>query len=94
MPAQPYKSTPVFDENTLPAAIRSEHRTKQGTWGLLRVIEGRATLVFVDPPRRLAVAPGQPGEIPPGDTHFVELDGPVRLQVEFYHEPPLGTVGG
>ena len=44
---QPYKSTPVFDETTLPEAIRSEHRTKPGTWGLLRILEGKATLVFL-----------------------------------------------
>jgi len=53
------------------------------------VLEGEATLVFVDPPREVAVSPLHPGEIPPGATHFVRLGGPVRLQVEFYREPPL-----
>ncbi|MFC3175436.1 DUF1971 domain-containing protein [Novosphingobium bradum] len=85
----PYKSTPVFDETTLPEAIRSEHRTKPGTWGLLRVLEGAATLVFTGSGREVAVAPGQPGVIPPQETHFVRLAGPLRCQVEFYREPPL-----
>ena len=31
-----YKSTPVFDETTLPAGLRREHRTKAGVWGIIR----------------------------------------------------------
>lgn len=31
-PLSPYRSTPVFDEATLPAALRREHRTKLGVW--------------------------------------------------------------
>lgn len=84
-----YASSPVFDQDTLPEAIRTEHRTKPGTWGLLRVLEGRATLVFVDPPREQEVTPGNPAEIAPQATHFVRLDGPVRLQVDFHRERPL-----
>lgn len=90
----PYKTTPIFDADSLPQAIRSEHRTKPGTWGLLRVLEGRATLVFIDPHREIEVTPEHPAEITPQATHFVRLDGPVRLQVEFYHEPPLGGGAG
>ncbi|MEO7410774.1 MAG: DUF1971 domain-containing protein, partial [Sphingomicrobium sp.] len=37
----PYKSTPVFDEKTLPAGLRKEHRTKPGVWGVIRMLEGR-----------------------------------------------------
>jgi hemoglobin len=87
---QPYKSTPVFDEDSLPDAIRSEHRTKPGAWGLLRVLAGRATLVFVEPRSEVEVTPDTPAEIPPQATHFVRLDGPARLRIEFYREPPLG----
>jgi len=42
----PYKSTPVFDETTLPAALRREHRTKDGVWGVIRVLEGQVRLVL------------------------------------------------
>ena len=45
----PYRSTPIFDEVTLPAALRSEHRTKAGVWGVIRVIEGRLKLTCLDP---------------------------------------------
>ena len=45
----PYKSTPVFDENTLPAGLRREHRTKVGVWGIIRVVEGRVRYRILDP---------------------------------------------
>lgn len=90
-PPSPYKVTPVFDQDTLPQAIRSEHRTKAGTWGLLRVLEGQVTLVFIDPPREIEVTPERPAPIPPQDAHWVRLGGPMRMQVEFYREPPLAT---
>ena len=89
----PYKTTPVFTEETLPAASRNEHRTKQGTWGLLRMLEGQVTLVFVDPRREIVVTPDRPAVIPPQQTHFVEVSGPMRMQVEFYHQPPLSVRG-
>lgn len=90
MPATPYKRTPDFDQDSLPDAIRKEHSTKQGVWGLLVVSEGAARLVFHQPRREVAVTPGQPGVITPQAVHHVELDGPAQLHVEFNREPPLG----
>lgn len=88
MAAEPYKSTPVFDENSLPDAIRANHATKAGVWGLLRVLEGEVRLVFDDPPREVRVTPDSPAPIPPEALHHVEVTGPMRMQVEFYREPP------
>lgn len=85
----PYRSTPVFDENTLPAAVRNEHRTKPGTWGLLRVLEGEVNLHFIDPQRVVHVTPDTPGLIQPDEPHFVEVTGPMRMQVEFYDHLPV-----
>ncbi len=86
---RPYKVTAVWTEQTLPQAIRAGHRTKAGTWGLLRVLEGAAQLVFEDGSPPLRVTPDHPGQIPPQAPHHVETPGPVRMQVEFYREPPL-----
>ena len=86
--AEPYKVTPVWDETTLPDGVRHAHSTKAGVWGLLRVLEGEARLVFHDPARVVEVTPATPGTIPPRDVHHVELAGPVRMQVEFYRKPP------
>lgn len=85
---EPYKTTPVFDQDSLPEAIRSAHNTKAGVWGLLRVLEGEVRLVFHDPPRSVRVTPDRPATIPPQVVHHVEVSGPMRMQVEFYREPP------
>lgn len=90
MAQQPYKATAVFDETTLPTALRADHRTKAGTWGLLRVLDGAVTLVFSDGGRQVRVTPDRPAVIPPEATHYVQVDGPMRLQVEFYRERPSG----
>ncbi len=86
--AVPYKATPVFDEASLPQAIREAHRTKPGVWGLLRVLDGQLGLIFHDPRRTVQVTPAEPAVIPPEAEHHVELAGPMRMQVEFYREPP------
>jgi tellurite resistance-related uncharacterized protein len=93
MPSEPYKTTPVFDENSLPEAIRNAHSTKAGVWGLLRVLEGEVRLVFHEPRREVLVTPDTPAPIPPQDLHHVEVLGPMRMQVEFYREPPLSEAG-
>ena len=91
MAAQPYKSTPIFDEESLPEAIRNDHSTKPGVWGLLRVLEGEVRLVFHEPRRDVQVTPENPAPIPPEAVHHVEVNGPMRMQVEFYREPPPGA---
>ena len=37
---RPYRRTPVFDQDTMPAALRREHSTGVGEWGRIGVIEG------------------------------------------------------
>lgn len=85
---KPYASSPVFDDVTLPDALRNDHRTKPGTWGLLRVIEGEVRLIFIDPPSDHHVTPSNPAIIPPQATHHVVPLGRMTMQVEFYHERP------
>lgn len=85
-PPKPYKVTAVWDEHTLPAAIRNAHSTKAGTWGLLRVLEGAVRLVWEDGSGEVRVTPDRPAPIPQQQLHHVELDGPMRMQVEFYRE--------
>ncbi|MFM9978573.1 MAG: DUF1971 domain-containing protein [Sphingomonadaceae bacterium] len=86
---EPYRSTPIFDENNLPAALRREHRTKAGVWGIVRVIEGQLKLSFVDPPSEHLLSPDIPGLLLPDQLHFVEPVGAMRMQVDFYTERPM-----
>lgn len=92
-----YRSTPVFDEVSLPAALRADHRTKAGTWGVINVLEGELRLTFDDPAASQTLTPGRPGLILPEQTHFVTPVGTVRMRVDFHDSLPdmmfLMTVG-
>jgi tellurite resistance-related uncharacterized protein len=91
MSAEPYSKSPVFDEVSLPASVRTAHNTKPGTWGLLRVLSGEVRLVFHEPSHVLVVDQAHPATIPPGAVHHVELAGPMQMQVEFYHQDPTAS---
>jgi tellurite resistance-related uncharacterized protein len=84
----PYRTTPVFDENSLPAGLRRDHRTKVGVWGVIRILEGELVLTVLDPPGEQRLTPEQCGLILPDQPHFVTPSGPMRMQVEFYQAPP------
>jgi tellurite resistance-related uncharacterized protein len=84
----PYKRTPVFDENTLPAGLRKEHRTKLGVWGVIRVLEGRVRYRVLDPVAETILDPENPGLVLPHQPHCVEPLGQMRMQVEFYDHLP------
>jgi tellurite resistance-related uncharacterized protein len=86
----PYKTTAVFTEVTLPAALRREHRTKAGAWGIIRLLEGKLKLSFPDGRTEL-LDPELAGLIRPEETHWVEPLGPMRMQVEFYDSEPSIT---
>ena len=92
---EPYKTTPVFDHDTLPAGLRREHRTKAGVWGLIRVLEGRLRLEYGDGSPGRILSPGYPGRLKPEEPHWVEPLGCMRMQVEFYEaEPPTASTAG
>lgn len=88
-PPAPYRCTPVFDETSLPEALRGEHRTKAGTWGVIRILEGALRYTIIDPPSVQILTPNNPGLVAPQQTHFVTPLGRVRCQVEFYRAQPV-----
>lgn len=85
---KPYRCTAIFDEMSLPTALRSEHSTKAGTWGVIRVLEGTLRYTIIDPPSVEDLTPSKPGLVAPQQKHFVTPLGRVRCQVEFYHVRP------
>ena len=86
---QPYKSTPVFDENTLPQALQNVHRTKAGVWGLIRLIEGELKLTIMEPHSEQALSSGQTAVVRPEQPHFVTPLGRIKMQIDFYDQPPI-----
>ena len=78
------RRTELWDEETLPSALKRAHRVASGTWGRLCVEEGRLRFVAAtEPALDVDVGPGAPQPIPPEVEHHVELLGHVRFFVEF-----------
>lgn len=88
---EPYRSTPVFDQDTLPAALRARHSTKAGVWGVIRVLEGELELTYLEPESSVLLTPDNPGLVQPQQPHFVTPRGPVRMQVDFHDRAPERT---
>ncbi|WP_176593526.1 DUF1971 domain-containing protein [Sphingobium sp. EM0848] len=86
---RPYRSTPVFDQDTLPAALRARHATKAGVWGVIRVLEGRLQFTCLDPASESVLTPGSPGVVFPQQPHFVTPLGPMKMQIDFYDQAPF-----
>ena len=86
----PYKTTPVFDETSLPLGLQKEHRTKEGVFGLIRVLEGAIALRILEPPSEVQLTPQRPGLVLPAQPHELEVLRGVtfKLRVEFYTEAP------
>jgi tellurite resistance-related uncharacterized protein len=89
----PYRTTPVFDETSLPQALRHEHRTRAGVWGVIHVLDGGLKLTLLDPPGERTLAAGDRAVVLPQQPHFVTPLGPVRMQVGFYDQPPALPAG-
>ena len=82
-----YRRTPVFDQDTIPAGLRREHRTAAGVWGLIAVLEGRLRFRTLHPISEKVLESGTLAAVAPQQPHEVAPDGPVRFYVEFYRAP-------
>ncbi len=80
-----YGASPVFDETSVPAKLLSEHKTKPGVWGNLRVLSGRLRYVIDDgTSASTIISRDESSVVRPGQIHHVEMMGPVRFQIDFY----------
>jgi tellurite resistance-related uncharacterized protein len=83
-----YRQTAVFTEATIPTGLLSDHRTKDGIWGKIRVLEGKLAYRIKDsrrPAMEFLLTPKTiPAAIEPTISHEIEPCGPVRFLVEFY----------
>jgi tellurite resistance-related uncharacterized protein len=84
-----YKRTPVFDQDSLPAGLRREHRTKAGVWALIHVVEGNLRYRILEPFSEQVLDAGTAGVVVPEQAHEVEPLGPMRMYVEFFSDRPV-----
>jgi tellurite methyltransferase len=74
-----------WDEDSMPAALRSSHRLASGVWEQIVISEGRMRFVSeTDPVCDVVITPDAPQAIPPEVSHRVEPLGPVRFALQFY----------
>jgi tellurite resistance-related uncharacterized protein len=90
-----YRQTAVFTETTVPAGLLSDHRTKEGVWGMIRVLEGKLAYRVSDARRArtefLLTPKTIPAVIEPTIAHEIEPCGPVRFVVEFYRRGRMSS---
>lgn len=82
-----YKSTPIFTEDSVPAAIRRGHTTAGDVWARIRILEGSLLYRITDPrvpPEEVLLTPDHPGVVEPQVEHEVQVVGPVRFQLDFH----------
>ncbi|MBV61248.1 MAG: tellurite resistance protein [Nevskiales bacterium] len=82
-----YKETPLFTQDTVPAALLRDHSTKRGVWGRIVVREGRLEYRIDIMNKRWNLDPGAPGTIPPEVPHAVQPLGKVAFLVRFFRAP-------
>ncbi len=84
----PYKRTPDFDQDSVPAGLLARHTTKAGTWGRIVVTEGSLLYRVLEPVvEEHVLRPGVDGVVEPRVPHEVSPLGAVRFHVEFLREP-------
>lgn len=81
----PYKKTPIFDEETIPKGLLADHRTLAGVWGRIVVLEGELTYTIKgEPDETLILNHKTDGVVEPQVIHFVRPNGKVKFFVQFY----------
>lgn len=77
------RTTPEFDEESIPAGLLRSHIVAPGVWGRVVVRSGSIDFAFDDSARRRLEA-GDTQVIPPERVHHLAVTGPVTLVVEFH----------
>lgn len=84
-----YYRTAEFDEASLPEALQKDHRTKQGVWAKIVVLEGKLEYTIKERQGERAIetvvlSRERYGVVEPTTPHHVKPLGAVRCYVEFY----------
>lgn len=81
------RQTPLFDSESLPAALARSHRT--AVWAKLHVREGTVRYMDLEGASRrdMRLGPGDMVVIRPGVEHKVEPSTDAKFLVQFYREP-------
>lgn len=80
----PYSRSSTFTEESIPANLLADHKTKAGVWGVITVLSGRLIYTIPSDAEEIVLDPDNFGVVEPTKPHHVGADGPVSFYVEFY----------
>ena len=84
----PYKATPRFDETGIPQGLLKNHSTKEGTWGVIHVLQGELIYKVFEPvEKELKLNVSNKGVVVPALLHCVKPNGSVLFFIEFFTKP-------
>lgn len=87
----PYKRTPEFDADSVPAGLLKSHDTRPGVWGRIVVLEGELLYRILEPMlEEVLLTPARHGVVEPTVRHEVVPRPGVRFYVEFHRAPDDG----
>ena len=83
----PYRRTATFTNATIPAGLLQGHRTKDGVWGRIGVLDGELLYRILEPRvEEILLSVGCDGVVEPGIAHEIAPVGDVAFYVEFYRQ--------
>ena len=88
----PGHASPVFTQDTLPDALRSEHTLAPGHWAVLNVLEGSLRFANLETGEEESITAPAKVTIHPSLPHKVATEGPLRCRIDFFREPPADSV--
>jgi len=78
------RTSPEWNERSLPTGLRRSHRLGNGTWGRIHVHQGRLQFSMASqPPLHHELVRGEEQAIPPEMDHEVRPVGSVRFSLDF-----------
>jgi tellurite resistance-related uncharacterized protein len=78
------RSTPQWNEHTMPVGLSRAHRVAKGTWGRILVHDGKLRFIArTEPELRVVVGLGSTQAIPPEVEHKVQPIGSVSFSIDF-----------
>ena len=79
-----YGKTKLFNAETIPPALKRDHATKPGVWGLIHVISGELVYRVNEAGKEYRLRKNDTGTIEPEILHSVKANGDVTFYVEFW----------
>lgn len=85
----PYKKTPEFDQDTIPAGMTRDHKTATDTWACIVVTSGKLKYEITEIGHEAVfiLEPETNGIIVAGQSHHVSAIADVSFYLEFYRKP-------